>query len=58
MTELPPNAEWVGKPLAAKPSGVSTSAQGPLSARWTMHDFGVRDDEAADRLLPILPGVA
>ena len=48
---------WVGKLLAAKPSGVSTSAQGPLSARWTMHEFGVREDEAASRLLPILPGV-
>jgi len=48
---------WVGKLLVAKPSGVSTSAQGPLSARWTMHTFGVRDDQAASRLLPILPGV-
>lgn len=54
---LPGYVIWVGKLLAAKPSGVSTSAQGPLSARWTMHNFGVRDDQAANRLLPILPGV-
>lgn len=48
---------WVGKLLAAKPSGVSTSAQAPLSARWAMHNFGVREDQAANRLLPILPSV-
>jgi methyltransferase (TIGR00027 family) len=48
---------WVGKLLAAKPSGVSTSAQAPLSSRWAMHNFGVRDDQAGNRLLPILPGV-
>jgi methyltransferase (TIGR00027 family) len=48
---------WVGKLLIAKPTGVSTSAQGPLAARWTMHNFGVRDDRAAERLLPFLPGV-
>ncbi len=48
---------WVGKLLAAKPSGVSTSAQAPLSARWAMHNFGVREDQAANRLLPLLPGV-
>ena len=41
---------WVGKLLAAEPSGVSTSAQGQLSPRWTMHNFGVRDDQAANRL--------
>ncbi|WP_168709336.1 SAM-dependent methyltransferase [Arthrobacter sp. PAMC25564] len=54
---LPGYVIWVGKLLAAKPSGVSTSAQAPLSARWAMHNFGVRDDQAANRLLPILPGV-
>lgn len=48
---------WVGKLLAVKSSGVSTSAQGPLLARWAMHNLGVRDDQAANRLLPILPGV-
>lgn len=48
---------WVGKLLSARPSGVSTSAQAPLSARWAMHKFGVREDQAANRLLPLLPGV-
>ncbi|MGM7776749.1 class I SAM-dependent methyltransferase [Arthrobacter sp. KNU-44] len=48
---------WVGKLLSSKPSGVSTSAQAPLSARWAMHNFGVREDQAANRLLPLLPGV-
>ncbi len=33
---------WVVKLLAAPHSGVSTSAQAPLSARWAMHNFGVR----------------
>ena len=50
-------AIWLGKLLAAKPSGVSTSAQAPLSARWAMHNFGVREDHAANLLLPVLPGV-
>ena len=48
---------WVGKLLIGKTPGVSTTAQGPLAARWTMHNFGVREDDAANRLLPILPGV-
>jgi hypothetical protein len=48
---------WVGKLVIGKSPGVSTTAQGPLSARWTMHNLGVREDEAANRLLPILPGV-
>jgi methyltransferase (TIGR00027 family) len=48
---------WIGKLLVSRSSGVSTTAQGPLAARWTMHNLGVRQDEAANRLLPILPGV-
>jgi methyltransferase (TIGR00027 family) len=32
-------------------SGASTSAQGPLAARWTQHHLGVREDEAASRLM-------
>jgi methyltransferase (TIGR00027 family) len=47
---------WIGKLVIGKKPGVSTTAQGPLSARWTMHNFGVRQDEAASRLLTILPG--
>jgi methyltransferase (TIGR00027 family) len=49
---------WVGQGLVTwRASKVSGSAQGPLSARWTMHQLGVRRDEAASRLLPLLPGV-
>ena len=49
---------WVGKGfLTGNPSGVSATAQGPLSARWAMHNLGTRQDEPANRLLPLLPGV-
>jgi len=49
---------WVGKGfLTGNPSGVSVTAQGPLSARWAMHNLGARPDEPANRLLPLLPGV-
>jgi O-methyltransferase involved in polyketide biosynthesis len=48
---------WVGKLFAAGRSGVSVTAQGPLSARFSEHNFGTRQDEAADRLLRALPGV-
>ncbi len=42
--------------LVGRGSGVSTTAQGPLSARWTQHQFGVREDEAANRLMKVMPG--
>jgi O-methyltransferase involved in polyketide biosynthesis len=48
---------WVGKLFAAARSGVSATAQGPLSARFSEHNFGTREDEAADRLMRALPGV-
>jgi methyltransferase (TIGR00027 family) len=48
---------WVGKLFAAARSGVSVTAQGPLSARFSEHNFGTRQDEAADRLMRALPGV-
>jgi len=49
---------WIGKLLlAGSSSGVSTTAQSPLAARWSMHELGTREDDAASRLLPILPGV-
>ena len=49
---------WVGKGfLMGNPSGVSATAQGPLSARWAMHNLGTRPDEPANRLMPLLPGV-
>ena len=50
-------AIWVGKLLTTRPSGVSSSAQAPLSVRWAMHNFGEREDQVANRLLPLLPGV-
>ena len=36
--------------------GVSITAQGPLSARWVAHHLGVREDEAANRLMDAMPG--
>jgi methyltransferase (TIGR00027 family) len=49
---------WVGKGiLPGRSSGVSVTAQGPLSARWSMHNLGTRQDEPAHRLLMVLPGV-
>ncbi|MBV8180432.1 MAG: class I SAM-dependent methyltransferase, partial [Mycobacterium sp.] len=48
---------WVGKAIATGRSGVSGTAQGPLTARFFEHNVGTRQDEAADRLLRALPGV-
>jgi methyltransferase (TIGR00027 family) len=48
---------WVGKTIATGRSGVSGTAQGPLTARFSEHNFGTRRDEAADRLIRALPGV-
>lgn len=49
---------WVGKLYAGRTSGVSGTAQGPLSARWFQHRLGTRRDEPAYRLLTVLPGVS
>lgn len=49
---------WVGKLVTARGSGVSSSAQGPLIARWGQHNVGVRKDEAANRLLIVAPGIS
>jgi methyltransferase (TIGR00027 family) len=49
---------WVGKIYAGRTSGVSGTAQGPLSARWFQHQLGARRDEPAHRLLMVLPGVS
>ena len=46
---------WVGKLFAAGGSVVSATAQGPLSARFSEHNFGTRQDEVADRLMRALP---
>jgi methyltransferase (TIGR00027 family) len=48
---------WVGKTIATGRSGVSRTAQGPLIARFSEHNFGTRQDEVADRLIWTLPGV-
>ncbi len=48
---------WTGSLLAGRGSGVSATAQGPLSARWFEHNLGTREDEPADRLMMVLPGV-
>jgi methyltransferase (TIGR00027 family) len=48
---------WVRKTNATRRSGVSGTAQGPLAARFTEHNFGTRRDEAADRLFRVLPDV-
>lgn len=49
---------WVTKIYAGRTSGVSGTAQGPLSARWFLHRLGTRCDEPAHRLLMVLPGVS
>jgi len=48
---------WVSRTIRSGRSGVSGTAQGPLAARFSEHNFGTRQDEAADRLLRALPGV-
>ncbi len=49
---------WIGKGvLGRKTPGVSVTAQGPLTARWGEHNLGLRPDEPANRLLPLLPGI-
>jgi methyltransferase (TIGR00027 family) len=49
---------WVGKSiLAGRGSGVSGTAQGPLSARFFEHRLGTREDEPANRLMMVLPNV-
>ena len=47
---------WLGgAALLGRRSGVSATAQGPLSARYFQHRLGVRKDEAASRLMLALP---
>ena len=49
---------WIAKALAGRAAGVSATAQGPLSARWLQHWLGTRRDDAAHRLLMVVPGVS
>lgn len=49
---------WVGGALlAGRGSGVSGTAQGPLSARFFEHKLGTREDEPASQLMMALPNV-
>lgn len=49
---------WISRLLLRRRSGISATAQGPLSARWVQHRLGTRRDEPASRLLMVLPGVS
>ena len=50
---------WIGKAfIVGRKSGVSGTAQGPLSARYFEHQLGTRQDETSSRLLLVLPGVS
>ncbi len=50
---------WIGKILlTGRKSGVSVTAQGPLAARWLEHNLGTREDEPANRLMMVLPGIS
>jgi methyltransferase (TIGR00027 family) len=51
-------ALYIGKLVAGRRSGVSTSAEGPLLARATQHALGAREDEPARRLLAALPNIS
>lgn len=50
-------AIWSGSLIGRRGSGVSLTAQGPLSARWFEHVVGTRPDEPTSRLMRVLPGV-
>lgn len=49
---------WVVMAFAGRKSGISWTAQGPLSARWFQHKLGTRRDEPSNRLMTALPGVS
>jgi hypothetical protein len=49
---------WIATLYRGRSSGLSATAQGPLSARWVQHRLGTRPDEAAERLLMALPNVS
>ena len=49
---------WVGRGIHTwSASGVSETAQGPLYAHWFEHNLGTRQDEPANRLMMVLPGI-
>lgn len=48
---------WVARLLRKGRSAASSTALGPLYARWMLHQLGTRSDEAAALLFPALPEV-
>jgi methyltransferase (TIGR00027 family) len=48
---------WSGSLIRRRGTGVSSTAQGPLSARWFEHVLGTRPDVPTDRLMRVLPGI-
>lgn len=51
---------WTGykQIVVSKRLGVSQTAIEIINGRWTMHVFGLRDDEAAAKLTPALPNTS
>ncbi len=49
---------WLGKVVTGRGTGVSGTAQGPLSTRYFEHKLGTREDEPAARLMMAVPGVS
>lgn len=49
---------WVGKLVTRRGTGISGTAQAPLSTRYFEHKLGTREDEPAARLMMGLPGVS
>lgn len=47
----------IGSFFTGRSSGASGTAQAPLFARWLAHHYGTRPDEAANRLMRVVPGV-
>lgn len=44
--------------MVSKKLGVSQTAIEIINGRWTMHIFGLRDDHAATKLIPVLPNTS
>ena len=53
-------AIWVGykQIVVSRKLGVSQTAVEIINGRWTMHIFGLRDDQAAAKLTPLLPNTS
>ncbi|MEM7118474.1 MAG: SAM-dependent methyltransferase [Chloroflexota bacterium] len=53
-------AIWIGykQIVVSRKLGVSQTAIEIINGRWTMHIFGLRDDDAAAKLAPVLPNTS